>query len=396
MTDKEKTQLKEIYDKILEQPLNIYSKFLDYYGEERVDFKTLNYDTVESIVKNETIEISYTGIINDIISSFSIIVHFPEVRIENEDGVYVDVKDLWVKVPLTMCKIDYNHPFSETNMECLMNVSFTMTRTNYQMSHLRADYMHSHCPGVPWSDMSVWMKCCLGSGPIKNTVATLTSEYNPDIWELFCVELDKYVSTESLRGGPYRRISSINHIENKRLYKEDNYLSYNTEWLKHSSCRQSFFNMFKDFFMYYIKNYEFPIYYINNSFALAETYSSFRIRLSKIFVDWFNKEDNPWNRMFSKPEIYGDDGVMQYEYVVDNNIICRIYGTYQGGSPRSDVEIRGNIENRELFEFKGVKQKVVIEDDTTNTDINVCHFLNNDIVCFFVSTLIQFINFNYR
>lgn len=396
MTNEEKTQLKEIYDKILEQPLNIYSKFLDYYGEERVDFKTLDYDSVEDIIENGTTEISYAGIINDIVSSFSIIVHFPKVRIENEDGVYVNVKDLWVKVPLTMYKVDYNSPYSETNMECLMNVSFTMTRTNYKMSHLRADYMHSHCPGVPWNISSPWMKCCLGTGPIKNTVATLTSEYNPDMWELFCVELDKYVSTESLIGGPYRRISSINHCNNKRQYNEDNYLSYCTEWVKNSSCRQSFFKMFKDFFMYYIKNYDFPIYYINNSFALAETYPSFRIRLSKIFVEWFNKKDNPWNKIYSNNYIYADNGVMPNDYFVDNNIIYRISGIYQCGSPRSDDEIRNNIENRELFEFKGVKQKVVIQDDTANTDSNACHLLNNEIVCFFVSTLIQFINFNYR
>ena len=67
----------------------------------------------------------------------------------------------------------------------------------------------SHVHGIPFNRFTDFKSPCLGSGPIKSTVATLALGYDEAIRQLFCLELDKYVRVESIAGIPYRYLEKI-------------------------------------------------------------------------------------------------------------------------------------------------------------------------------------------
>ena len=131
-----------------------------------------------------------------------ILVHFPRVKITNENDKFVYANHMYAKI----C-VSYNGS---------MINRFTLNRAEYSYDHISSDYMHSHIPGIPLSNFTNFMTPCLGSGPIRSTISNLNREYDEDLWGLFCLELDKYVHTESIAGGPYRRLENIHTNNNNR------------------------------------------------------------------------------------------------------------------------------------------------------------------------------------
>ena len=132
--------------------------------------------------------------IEDIVSSkfnnMFILVHFPHVRITNEHDRYVDINHLWAKIKITS--------------EGTMNGNFTLNRSEYQAIHFMSNYMHSHVSSIPRDDLTRFMSPCTGDGPINSTISSLYREFDSDLWQLFCLELSKYVTVESISGRPWR------------------------------------------------------------------------------------------------------------------------------------------------------------------------------------------------
>lgn len=395
MTSDELTLLQNIYDKTTEQAFAISRIFLDYYGEERTELYITGFDEVLNHFRN--VEISYTSMV-DYIKKAHMIIRFPEVRIENEYGMHIDVEDLWVKVPLYIDKVNYNREYSDDNIRWLLDTSFRMTRSKYNLSHLKVDYMHSHCPGVQWdASLDQWMKCCLGTGPIKNTCATLCSDYDPDIWQLFCIELEKYVETESLAGGPYRRMSSIIEKYEKSKNWEENRFGYSTIFTGREAPDNKTFNMFKDFMLYYLKHFNIPMCFKMHSFSIGESYFKFRTHMSRCFIEWFNDETNPWNRAVSISNLI-ENKIISGPFVIDENAIFSLRKRTPTSVNFSDNRIYEKMDNRLLFTFKGKKIRVSIYNDTIDdeTENNVCYLINNQLTDFVATTLIQFLNMKYH
>lgn len=259
MTEELVDKIKEWYNKLLLFPNKVLEIFNDYYGEENVDmqgfstldavlekardylstsvamlhggsYDTFSYDTFwerddinslneqdkarlkelltkdvylnKSIDTNEELALllfpliigKTIGAIPDLYSGF-ILVHFPKVRVTNEHNKYVDITHLWVKVPITR--------------EGKSSGYFALNRSEYPVSHIKADYMHSHVCGINLSNSENFLSPCLGRGPIRHTINTLALDFDENIWKLFCLELDRYVRVESLLGGPYRRLETI-------------------------------------------------------------------------------------------------------------------------------------------------------------------------------------------
>lgn len=392
MTSEQIVEVEKIYNSIMEKPLSIYNVFIDYFGEDRVDIKYPSLDDIIEDLSDD--DISYDKIISHFQRIIDIIVWFPEVTIQNEYYYSTTAKDIWIKVPITIAKINSYAPWGCSNIDCYMFNSFVMTRSHYQMSHLMADYMHSHCPGIPWKkNHEIWKHCCLGTGPIKRTVATLCNEYNTDIWELFCIELDKYVHTESISGGPYRRISSIsNKGKVKRLERSQNSLSFAT-FLYLNCClfdKTKCINMLKDFIFYYIKNKNIDVCYTFPSWLIKDSFVKFRIDISKSFIDWFNNSENPWNRNFTKDNLL-TWGFFGGPYLIDNNIIYELVSNR--AVLYTDIQ---EINNMPMFIFKGKNINVEIEDDCDKENNKEVLLLSSTVTSFIVTTISQFINMKYN
>ena len=118
-----------------------------------------------------------------------ILVHFPHVRVTNEHNRFVDINHLWAKV-----KVMYNGT---------MIGKFTLNRSEYTMLHISSGYLHSHISSIPTNDFTSFQNPCTGSGPINGTISTLNRDYDVDMWIMFCLELSKYLTVESVARRPY-------------------------------------------------------------------------------------------------------------------------------------------------------------------------------------------------
>lgn len=243
-----------------------------YYGEERVDIQLQNILTFieihkPSLTSNEKI----IQFINSCSEKIPILIHFPEVTITNEYNDSLLVKDLYIKF-----YIHLNGYLSFDN--------FLITRTTFTYAQLNSGYIHSHAPR--FTNTPIFKNPCLGEGPIKNTTTNLQLEYDSNLWNLFCIELDQYVKTESITGGPYIRMTS---------------LSTNTTPIKYTyNIKNNHYpKLFSTFFNYFLQDVDLPIIWCNSYYLLGMSLSNFHILVSNKFIEWFNniylKDDSTWD-----------------------------------------------------------------------------------------------------
>lgn len=126
-------------------------------------------------------------------SNPKLVIHWNEIEVSNERDEKHIIYDLYAKV-------NFN---SNANM-----IGFELARSSLTPDEMKCGYLFSHIPRYSGNIMN-YEKPCLGRGPIKRTITTLSIKYDSDIFKLFLVELDRYVRTESISGGPYIRINEI-------------------------------------------------------------------------------------------------------------------------------------------------------------------------------------------
>lgn len=137
-------------------------------------------------------------------STNSLVIKFPKVKVSNERDKFTIIYDLFARVCLCSDGL-FN------TMEGL-----SMIRSTYTQVQWRSGYVHSHLPRI--SHTPVWNPPCMGTGPIRGTLDILSHTFDLDRWGLFFYELDKFVKTESLTGGPYIRLESIGTSRNSLAY----------------------------------------------------------------------------------------------------------------------------------------------------------------------------------
>lgn len=120
-----------------------------------------------------------------------IYIYFPEITITNENNHFHKIYDTFIRV------------------ETGDRIRFSIKRTTFTEEEYKAGYIHSH---APCRHINHWQYMCLGTGPIGSTITSLTVDKdNEDLWKLFFIELNEYLQTESLSGGPYIRMDILNY-----------------------------------------------------------------------------------------------------------------------------------------------------------------------------------------
>ena len=231
----------EIFKEFLDKRQEVIDAIVEYYGEDRVWVTTsrekyqqklllsLNKIFIEdninppyqqlrrTLLECSIEEINNTNILKDIqtkasrywsqsinINADCVIIYYPEITVTNEYNSKHTIYDVYIKVQISGNRI----------------LNFTINRTTYSISEIKSGYIHSHTASRRLisfnSDYRQYSNMCLGTGPIKSTLHTLASterEVPIEIVGLFCQELDNYLKTESLQGGPYIRMSELNPQE---------------------------------------------------------------------------------------------------------------------------------------------------------------------------------------
>lgn len=243
-----------------------------------------------------------------IFTNLAIYVHWPSVTVTNEQGQSVVVTDLYAKVPISP--------------QGVLAGRFTLTRATYPYDQYISGYMHSHVSGIN-SDPSVFMRPCLGSGPLNRTQDTLSSSIaDTALWNLFCVELDRYVHVESIAGVPYRYLSKIGTTGVMRPIS----LNWSMIRLIPPILRDSDLkNLFTSFFKYVLMRKKLRFAFSEGKYVQAYTTTEWILELSAAFLRYYalmksmNKTEVTLNTLFSKEMLIevkiNNDGL----YVVNSN-----------------------------------------------------------------------------
>lgn len=345
--------LKEDYIELMALPNEIFGIFSDYFGEDRVDLQ--DFPELEDYIDNPRNYLEGT-----------ILVHFPYVRITNENDRFVDVNHLWVKVRIS----------SEGK---LLGGIFTIGRSEYQASHLVSDFMHSHCPGIPMN-FSEFLQPCLGSGPIRQTTTTLTLEYEEAMWKLFCLELDKFIGIESLAGVPYRKLERISGDKTSDvLTRFDMYPNRFTA----SDCFNT--DHLAKFIAYLIDSNALEFNFIGGSYGLAMSYIRYIILVSNKFIEWYNMQIEKHTIPGTYEKLL-EKGFLEEVKIFDNEIRLVDPSIRGGGSIRS-------CEGKYVCTFKGNRVLLhIVEDRDISNKVLI---LNHEIAEIIAEAILKVLNYRY-
>lgn len=336
----------KLHKELMEKPLKVYEIFKDFFGENLVDLQGFPDLIPDSLALGES---SYSGYI---------IVRFPHVKVTNEHERSVDIKEVYAKL-----KIDHTGSLIG---------KFQLSRAHFPISHIRSNYAHSHIPGIPSLDIP-FLDPCLGSGPINNTINSLNVDFDEDLWNLFCLELQKYVGTESISGVPYRYLE---HIGVDRHSSSVN--TYNIYY--GGSLPRHYNHALYTRFLREVPFSSLKFKYHNNEWQFAMSYTKYIVLISNLFIQWFNnlpkEERESWGALAQG---------MVAEYKICNN---KIYTTSNTTSNYFDIE------GLQICTFKGTPVKVVVEREASvveNTALLIIPQIANKIL----TDILNLVNWKY-
>lgn len=317
----------------------VHSIFADFFGEENVDLQ---------------------GQI--------IIVHFPKVTVTNEHNRSVDITHLWVKV-----KVSLNGTIDGT---------FQMMRSEFTATQFASGYSHSHIPSISRTGLS-WASPCLGDGPIRSTITSLSTEFSEEMWNLFCLELSKYVTVESLSGGPYIRLETIG--TSRRSTEE---ITFPLEpAMDDIRLREDIKQSIAAFIPAILSKKPFGFNFFNGSYGIAMSERDLFITLSNLFIEYYNSlpasQQTPIEDLFSA-------GILCKGKLIGN----KLYYVYDG-DPNAVTNHRDMI-GRNMLRFKNSTITLNITNDSVaEDDPNMSIFLSKIVVKAIIDRILRTINNKY-
>lgn len=411
MSEDLKNLIQKMCQEVNTDVLEVYEVFKDFFGEDRVDLQpyigldwieqhrhdrlsgyiTRDYvlhssqfnalddvkkDLVRSLLNNNALQCKLLE--DETVTSYflpillyrvaeagnnKILVHWPEVQVTNEYDDTVKVEELYARIIV--------------NHKGKIEGTFGLNRTKYPVSHLMADYMHSHIPGVNTGNLSNFLNPCLGRGPINDTIMSLVRDKDLLIWQLFCRELDVYVTVESISGVPYRRMKSINGQDNLREYNRS--LGVTGYYAK---IYDSSTYIIKPFIKYLLSKNILKYNFNDGNFGIGMPYKECVLSISNAMIEFINTRTN-----------LTQEEALEYfdKVIIENN---RFMVPYNVHDRNKEAFLR--LKGRDCFKFKGNMLKFDVYDDSNNTqDTNRVYLLKHEFISAILCSIISFLNINY-
>lgn len=403
-------KIEELYNSLMDKPLRVLGIFNDFFGEDKVDmqgywsldkfkswmnieplstyipdgnivsmnmndwsmYKTwsitdLPGDQVEKVVNVLTNTTVKERIGNAKFNGIFILVHFPHVRVTNEHDRFVDINHLWAKV-----KVSYNGT---------LNGGFTLNRSEYTLLHIRSHYMHSHISSIPTEDFTQFQNPCTGSGPINGTISALNRDYDEDMWNMFCLELSKYVTVESVTGVPYNYLEKLG--TNDMEVGVDRFITYLSPNYYNDTLST---NKLRDFVRHFINTKKLKFNYVNGSYSIGMSLPEYIILISNEFISWYND-------LFNKGEVTNTFDNLKTrellrECIIDNG---KIY--YDRG--RNNVNNYAQYIGKKVCVFKGREITVDITDIAKVRNENKSIILNTQTALYILNIILKVLNYRY-
>lgn len=229
-------------------------------------------------------------------------------------------------------------------------------------------------------DITEFQVPCFGSGPIRDTISRLHYDFAPEIWALFCLELQKYVETESISGGPFHYLEHLGELGEK----ED---MSSTAAFTAPSFRIGIGTIDSSFSEYLLKQRKLKFSYTAYEYTLGMSLLDFRILVSNEFISWYN-------RLKASPEGTGAPSLPTLlEYGILNTGIVKNASFYRlrNNSRISPRDIAG----LRMCRFKGQDICVRIR-ESEEQNINYALLLSTSIVRYLLTRILKIVNYYYE
>lgn len=295
--------INEIRRKSFKEVYQVYEVFQNFFGESYVDLQKLPDDSEISdtlfAADVPQLEDGRFDISEDILRTLPetlsprpfILVYWPKVKVTNENDKSIIIYDLYAKIELDR---KGNIPTE--------NRGFTLNRSTYPIEQWVCRYMHSHIQSIPVNNLEDFQKPCLGSGPIISTInslrAGISEGFDEVMWMLFCEELSRYVTVESLRGIPYHHLEDV-HLH-QTLYEYDGFDNPSLTALP-SYIFEISSSELREFILWYLHNGHLAIGYQQGDFRISMSYYEYIVDISNAFIAWINTTRNasfPKDKLF--------------------------------------------------------------------------------------------------
>lgn len=293
----------ELRNNIFENVFNVYDIFKSRFGEQFTDLQdiptnaeltdnlgSLKYD--DSTKKYDVGQGNINLLRNQYADmKFPIYVWFPTVTITNENDRSIVIWDLYVQVEVN---IDGQIPYE--------NYGMLWNRSRYNTEQFLCNFMHSHICDIPKYDFTAFQSPCLGTASIQHTIESLKNSNDEAMWMLFCEELARAVTVESLTGHPYRYLEEVGK-HRRRVGYEDfrkapsniyDIIRYSSGYYNNASDRywldgSHLMAMLKEFTIYYLKHGHFSFCYRYKRFGVGMSYYDYMVDISNAFISYYNQ-----------------------------------------------------------------------------------------------------------
>ena len=426
MREDSKNKFREIILKDIEEHIDTYIKptyeeFKNYFGEERVELSDIGLDVdiddfdlfnsygflFDLIISNElreeirntelgfkSCDIGYltdddfknfVDTLEDIKSKdkekvsniitcykrapFNITIHFPKETVTNEANQSIDIHDVFVKVVF--------------NRTIILN-SYYLYRTTYTRDQYLAGYVHSHVRTLYKDSPYDLLIPCLGSGPFKNSIEALarrTDNTEESLLKVvsFCYELERFIQTESLEGGPYITISRVSQVSNNNKIVLTKYY-FDPALNGHE-------NILSQFTKHLLETKFFNFNYSNKIYDVQGDFSELLFQASNKFIRWFNINIDKLVELGYTKEKILSTGLLIEAFRIDGELY---YKTDIEDFIKIEVAIESDIP---VFKGKKYPLKIIQEDYSKENSILI---LRPSILRKILQKLIEIINFNYE
>ena len=349
---------------ILYAIFNLPSELRAKTKEEHYDYllNTVTPENILTILGRVTWDRFY-----DFLSQFQyqIVVHFPEVTITNENNKSIIIQDLYAKVCINglgnLCSGPLFH------------------RATYPYIQMVKGYMHSHINSIVTDER--FTSSCLGSGPINRTINSLRLECEEGLWKLYCIELEKYVHVESLRGGPYHRLENVTGSNTVKVNSE---IKMHTSFpINNDAGLREFLINFTSILiaspeLKWITTYKF-------GYSLGMSLSEFILVASKIFINYYNTELLKNN--IDLPQDYLFDVNILSNYIFEGDTLAEL------NSEDTLSSSSASLQGRELFIFKDKPVIFKILPKNYNPDNKNLILLSQNLCNYIATQLTYIINY---
>ena len=403
-------KIEELYNSLMDKPLRVLGIFNDFFGEDKVDMQGYwSLDKFKSWMNIEPLStyIPSSGIVrmnsNDwsmykacaitdlpknqvekVVNALTnttvkerigyakfngifILVHFPHVRVTNEHDRFVDINHLWAKM-----RVMYNGT---------LDGGFTLNRSEYTLLHLRSRYMHSHISNIPTNDFTQFQNPCTGIGPINGTISVLNRDYDEDMWNMFCLELSKYVTVESVAGRPFH------YLEKLGTDGMEACMDRFTTCLSPNYYRGAItHDKFKEFVRYFINSKKLKFNYVNGSYSIGMSFIEFIVLISNEFIKWYNDQ-------FNKEELTAKFADLKRQNILRECIIDNGKIYYNRG--RNNVNNYAQYIGKKVCVFKGREVTVDITDVAEVRNENKSIILDIQTALYILTTILKVLNYRY-